>query len=759
MDPDNPEFSCEVNKGGPIIVPTRKEIQVQNMTSNSMNQTIKIFMRSRNLEEESMKLEKFLKDSWKFLEHGLNAIFHKQNDDYISLEQLYSEAYNMVILGQVTRLYMVSVTIMTSHVKEISKSIEEAAEGDFFLEELSRKWNDYKMAIQNIENILIYMDRTYVRKNDKTPIRDLGLNLWRDNVVYSAQIQSQLQNTLVELLHGERIGKVINNKDLIRNTFMMLKYLGDSDYETSLEIRFLEVSAEYFRGESQKLIECCDFSDYIRKVKNHLIEEMIRVSHYSDFICGKKIVDVMCKEMIENRIESSWLVTFFLDDRYEDLRNVYMMFTHYVSDGLRKLQKVVRNTCQLFLTDPERLKDPMVFVQDLLDKKDKYDSILDSSFNNDEKCHAVLNSFFEYIINMNLHSPEFLSLFLDVKLRKGFEGVNAEIILDKVVALIRLLHEKDMFLKYYKKHLAKRLLLGKTVSKDAERSLVVKLKRVCGNQFVVLEKMIVDMETSEEMLQGFYKSHTEVSDDRKLSVQVLTTSLWPISSTTHSSCNLPIEVSALYEKYKSYYLGIHTQKKLSWQVNMGNAEIIATFGSGHKHELHVSTYQMCVLMLFNDVDQLSYKDIAKATQINTLDLIKCLYSMVLVKGKNIIKKEPMNGHIGEDDVFFINDMFKSKFYKIKLDSVAAERESKHEKLQTQKNVEDDRRPQIDAAIMRIMKSRKQLDHNNIIAEVTKEVKSLFLPNPTEIKKRIESLIERDYLERDNIDNNLYRYLA
>ncbi|GAU50481.1 hypothetical protein TSUD_409660 [Trifolium subterraneum] len=654
---------------------------------------------------------------------------------------------------------MGSVSIMTSHVKEISKSIEEAAEGDFFLEELSRKWNDYKMAIQTIANILIYMDRTYVRKNDKTPIRDLGLNLWRDNVVYSAQIQSQLQNTLVELLHGERIGKVINNKGLIRSIFMMLKYLGDSDYETLLEIRFLEVSAEYFRGESQKLIECCDFSDYIRKVENHLIEEMIRVSHYSDFICGKKIVNVMCKEMIENRIESSLLVTLFLDDRYEDLRNVYMMFSRYVSDGLHKLQKVVRNTSQQFLTDPEKLKDPMVFVQDLLDKKDKYDSILDSSFNNDEQCHAVLNSFFEYIINMNLHSPEFLSLFLDVKLRKGFEGLSAEIILDKVVALIRLLHEKDMFLKYYKKHLAKRLLLGKTASEDAERSLVVKLKRVCGNEFVVLEKMIVDMKTSKEMLQGFYKSHTELSDDRKLSVQVLTSGSWPISRTIHSSCNLPIEVSVLSEKYKSYYLGLHTHKKLSWQVNMGNAEIIATFGNGHKHELHVSTYQMCILMLFNDGDQLSYKDIEKATKINSSDLMKCLHSMVLVKGKNIIKKEPMNGHIGEDDVFFVNDMFKSKFYKIKLETVAAERESKHEKLQTRKNVDEDRRPQIDAAIVRIMKFKKQLDHNNIIEEVIKEVKSLFLPNPTEIKKRIESLIERDYLERDNNDNNLYKYLA
>jgi cullin 3 len=151
----------------------------------------------------------------------------------------------------------------------------------------------------------------------------------------------------------------------------------------------------------------------------------------------------------------------------------------------------------------------MVYVEDLLDTKDKYESILNSPFNNDEKFHAALNSFFEYIINMNFHSPEFLPLFLDVNLRKGFEGVNAEIILDKVVALIRLLHEKDVFLKYYRKHLAKRLLLGITVSEDAERSRAVKLKRVCYKQSVVLEKMDVNMKTSKEMLQGFYKSHAE----------------------------------------------------------------------------------------------------------------------------------------------------------------------------------------------------------------------------------------------------------
>ena len=74
-------------------------------------------------------------------------------------------------------------------------------------------------------------------------------------------------------------------------------------------------------------------------------------------------------------------------------------------------------------------------------------------------------------------------------------------------------------------------------------------------------------------------------------------------------------------------------------------------------------------------------------------------------------------------------------------------------------MEEDRKPQIEAAIVRIMKSRKILDHNNIIAEVTKQLQPRFLANPTEIKKRIESLIERDFLERDNTDRKLYRYLA
>ena len=58
-----------------------------------------------------------------------------------------------------------------------------------------------------------------------------------------------------------------------------------------------------------------------------------------------------------------------------------------------------------------------------------------------------------------------------------------------------------------------------------------------------------------------------------------------------------------------------------------------------------------------------------------------------------------------------------------------------------------------------MKSRKTMEHSNLISEVTKQLASRFMPNPLLIKKRIESLIEREYLERSKNDRKVYNYLA
>ncbi|XP_021299918.1 cullin-3A [Herrania umbratica] len=728
--------------------------------------------KKRNFQIEAFKHRvvvdpKYSEKTWNILEHAIHEIYN-HNASGLSFEELYRNAYNMVLHKFGDKLYSGLVTTMTAHLKEISKAIE-AAQGGLFLEELNRKWNDHNKALQMIRDILMYMDRTYIPNSRKTPVHELGLNLWRDNIIHSSKIHTRLLSTLLELVHRERTGEVID-RGLMRNVIKMLMDLGSSVYQEDFEKPFLEVSAEFYKGESQKFIECCDCGDYLKKAERRLNEEIERVTHYLDAKSEAKITNVVEKEMIANHMlrlvhmENSGLVNMLLDDKYEDLGRMYNLFRR-VPNGLLTIRDVMtshlRETGKQLVTDPERLKDPVEFVQRLLDEKDKYDNIISLAFSNDKTFQNALNSSFEYFINLNPRSPEFISLFVDDKLRKGLKGVSeedVEIILDKVMMLFRYLQEKDVFEKYYKQHLAKRLLSGKTVSDDAERSLIVKLKTECGYQFTSkLEGMFTDMKTSQDTMQGFYGCHPELADGPTLVVQVLTTGSWPTQPSI--TCNLPAEMSALCEKFRSYYLGTHTGRRLSWQTNMGTADIKAIFGKGQKHELNVSTYQMCVLMLFNNADRLSYKEIEQATEIPASDLKRCLQSMACVKGKNVLRKEPMSKDIGEDDAFFVNDKFTSKFYKVKIGTVVAQKESEPEKQETRQRVEEDRKPQIEAAIVRIMKSRRVLDHNNIIAEVTKQLQSRFLANPTEIKKRIESLIERDFLERDNNDRKLYRYLA
>lgn len=675
----------------------------------------------------------------------------------------------MVLHKYGEKLYSGLVTTMTTHLKKLSESIE-SAQGGSFLEELNRKWTEHNKALQMIRDILMYMDRTFVPSTHKTPVYELGLNLWRDNVIHSSNIQTRLLNTLLDLIQTERKGEVIN-RGLMRNIIKMLMDLGTCVYQEDFEKPFLEVSANFYRAESQDFIECCDCGDYLKKAERRLNEEIERVSHYLDLRSESKITKVVEREMIANHMprlvhmENSGLVNMLLDDKYEDLGRMYNLFRR-VDNGLSTVRDVmtshIRETGKQLVTDPERVKDPVEFVQRLLDEKDKYDKIISLAFNNDKTFQNALNSSFEFFINLNPRSPEFISLFVDDKLRKGLKGVSeedVEVVLDKVMMLFRYLQEKDVFEKYYKQHLAKRLLSGKTVSDDAERSLIVKLKTECGYQFTSkLEGMFTDMKTSQDTIQGFYASHgAELGDGPTLVVQVLTTGSWPTQPSV--PCNLPAELSLLCEKFRSYYLGTHTGRRLSWQTNMGTADIKATFNKGQKHELNVSTYQMCVLMLFNNADRLSYREIEQATEIPAPELKRCLQSLACVKGKNVLRKEPMSKDIGEDDAFLFNDKFSSKFYKVKIGTVVAQKESEPEKQETRQRVEEDRKPQIEAAIVRIMKSRKVLDHNNIIAEVTKQLQSRFLPNPVEIKKRIESLIEREFLERDSSDRKLYRYLA
>lgn len=713
--------------------------------------------------------------TWKVLEDAIHEI-HNQNASGLSFEELYRNAYNMVLHKFGDRLYKGVIDTLTKQLQDVASKIEKI-QGVPFLKELKKRWEEHVKSTQMIRDILMYMDRTYVQQQQKVPVFNLGLDLWRDHVVRNRQIAQRLLAILTDLVYKERTGEIID-RSLIRGITVMLVDLGLSVYEQDFEQHFLSAAADFYKAEAQEYISNSDCPEYLRKAEKRLNEEIDRVKGYLDASTESKITRVVETELISKQMvalvemHNSGLVPLLRDDKFEDLQRMYTLLKR-VDGGLALVRTVLGDTVKeqgkQVVNDPEKAKDPVEFVQRLLDEREKYEAIIVNAFMDDKTFRNTLNQAFEHFINLNTRSPEYISLFIDDKLRKGLKGTgdsDMEGVLDKVMSLFRYLQEKDVFEKYYKQHLAKRLLSGRTVSDDAERNLLVKLKTECGYQFTSkLESMFTDIRTSRDMMQEF-KQKQEVAAKGEsssssepaidLSVQVLTTGSWPTQMA--AKCVLPSEVERCCETFGKFYKSTHSGRSLAWQANMGTADIRATFGE-RRHELNVSTYQMCVLVLFNSADSLSYREIEAATQIAPADLKRSLQSLACVKGKNVLRKTPMSKDINEGDVFCFNDKFTSKLYKVKISTVTAQKEGETEKQETRHKVEEDRKPQIEAAIVRIMKARRQLDHNSIISEVTRQLAPRFLPNPTLIKKRIESLIERDFIERDPDDRRLYRYIA
>jgi len=164
-------------------------------------------------------------------------------------------------------------------------------------------------------------------------------------------------------------------------------------------------------------------------------------------------------------------------------------------------------------------------------------------------------------------------------------------------------------------------------------------------------------------------------------------------------------------------------------------------------------------MLFNHQVKYTFADIQKQTNIPEAELTRHLLSLAHPNVK-VLRKNPNNKSMGPDHQFLYNTKYENPMYRVRIPLMSAKIAtpgSSDKALSA--GVLEARKNLVEASVVRIMKSRKTLNHNNLVAEVLKQLSSRFSVEPAFIKKRIESLIEREYMERDKEDRRLYHYLA
>lgn len=298
--------------------------------------------------------------------------------------------------------------------------------------------------------------------------------------------------------------------------------------------------------------------------------------------------------------------------------------------------------------------------------------------------------------------------------------------------------------------------------------MVQKLRDECGSGYTSkIEGMFRDVELSKEFLVTFLQqpeTRAELSTQDTagagaaqldFGVTVVATGLWPTQP-------IPVEVvyppnaKKLQDMYSSFYSAKFAGRSLRWTPAMGQCTLRAGFECGARKELVMSVFQAIVCLQFNNQAALTCKQIGESTQISQADLRRVLQSLAMHKHIKVLLKPSKSREVAEDDVFSVNKEFTHKLYRVVVPQIPA-KDQQEEEAGVEQRVFEDRQHEVDAIVVRIMKANKTCSHADLLTEVFRAV--TFPLQALQVKARIESLIEREYLVRNAELPSTYNYLA
>ncbi|GMI06612.1 hypothetical protein TrRE_jg11668 [Triparma retinervis] len=585
-------------------------------------------------------------------------------------------------------------------------------------------------------------------------IWDAGLHVYRDHftTVNEGVVSEKVVQGLIMTIESERSGMAIN-RDLVKQLLKML--LSTGIYRSKFESLFLASASASFKSEGLSMMVDLNVPLFLQHVHRRLQQSHDMCAAYLDASTRGALVKVIEDNLFNPHTDAVLRGGFdemMGEERVEGLGMLYRLM-----ERVGKLQSV-KEALGEYVKGKSSLK-----------------SVHQKAFDGIEMFkYAVKDAFEESLNNHGNKPPTLLCKFVDAKLKqsKGITETQVEKVLVETMALFRHLSNKDVFEVLYRKDLSKRLLFRKSSSMDLEKFFISELKNECGAGYTSkIEGMFKDMNMSEEITSQYEiyakdkggDDESSAAGSTKMELWVLTAGYWPSDEQPHK-LSLPPSLIAHQERFEAYYANKYQGRRVEWKHNLSTCQVdfnLPSFKS--KKTLEISELQALVLLCFNDGGAKKMSALLETTGIQRDELAAILQSLAMGKiskdkgTTRVLMKSSKNKEILDSDEFSVNTAFAHKLSRIKIPNISSKKaEDEKEEAKALESVSRDRMHQIDAACIRIMKSRKTMKHQDLMGEIMTQLK--FKAVSQDIKRRIESLIEREYMERGD-EHGSYNYLA
>ena len=437
------------------------------------------------------------------------------------------------------------------------------------------------------------------------------------------------------------------------------------------------------------------------------------------------------------------------------------------------------------LSSPDVECDSQRFVEALQQINDRLNQLLSQVFGGaspviDRPSEKAVRAVLDHIVVAHDRCAEHFSAYIDRQLRAHMDDTALTASCQMVMTLVKRLRDKDVFEWACTHHLSDRAQAGpRSLNLEQER-LVLRLIRVeCGETITTkMERMLEGLEKSEEAMVAFnaarHADPQRYGTYADLHALTLASGSWPLSA--GASLDLPPALRQCVDCFSTFYTAHYRGRRLNFLTRSGTVELRMVV-NGKGHDLTLPTPLAAVLVLFPANESMSTASVANDLGVPECDVVSWVAALtrpVAPKGESLLKY--VNGTCGSvpgvtpntNTVVQFNANFRSRNLRVKLlagwaaarpQGATAAGGATPTTASTPPELEDERMRHVDAAIVRIMKSRRVLKHADLIQQTIMMLQPRFLPTSGFIKRRIDLLITGEFLERAS-DNtpDVYRYL-